>query len=552
MVILRGATLTIGKGHDENLLLLATVKPTRVRRRSALALAFCLIVFFSVAAPFAATPLPEVYPLVSVLLAICFLSDLITAILLFSQYTIAQSRAVLTLANGYLFAALIVIPVGLTYPGLFTQTGLLGAGLQTASWLYITWHFGFPAAVLAYTLLKDSTRTVADVPMKSAIGWSVAIVAVSVGALTWLFTGGNDLVPRLALNETSLSPLSFYLGSALVLFSAVTFALLWMRQDSVLDQWLLIATLAFFLETVMSSVLVTARFTVGFYVGIVLLLFNATVLMSILLTETTRLYGRLIQSNVALQRERNNKLFSLEALAASISHEVKQPLGAILANSEVAAVSIDRLPPDLVLAAEALRDIPGDVRRATELLRSVVTLFGRADRKPESVDVNGIVAEALLILRAEAAEHRINVHEDLTSRRPNIMGHRNQLLEVVINLIHNAIEAMSGVEERDRSLTIETRADDRGTVYLTVSDTGSGIDPNKAEEIFEAFVTTKSWGTGLGLAICRLIVERHGGQISASAAKGEQGAVFQLTFPMNQTNPRLMSTAIMSERVLAA
>jgi signal transduction histidine kinase len=304
----------------------------------------------------------------------------------------------------------------------------------------------------------------------------------------------------------------------------------------VLDQWLLIATLAFLLETVMSAVLVSARFTVGFYVGIVLLLFNAIIVMVILLTETTRLYGRLIRSNVALQRERHNKLLSLEALASSISHEVRQPLGAILANSEVAAMSIDRAPPDLELAAEALRGIPGDVRRANELLRDVGTLFGRADQELESVDVNEIAAQALRVLRTETEEHRINVHADQTLQLPRIMGNRGQLLEVLINLIHNAIEAMSGIEERDRLLTIEGRAGG-DTVSLTVKDTGPGIDPDKTEEIFEAFVTTKPWGTGLGLAICRLIAERHGGQISASSAKGQHGAVFQLTLPISHANP---------------
>jgi signal transduction histidine kinase len=528
--------LAISKREDENVLLLATVGPTRPQRFLAFALAFCLIVLFTVAASFAATPLPPVYPLVPALLAICFLSDVITATLLFSQYSITQSRALLALANGYLFAALIVIPVTLTYPGLFTPTGLLGAGLQTASWLYISWHLGFPTAVLAYTFLKDGNSTVADVSVKSAIGSSIAIAAVCVGALTWLFTSGNDIVPRLALNETALSPLSFYLGSALVLFTAIVFALLWVRQRSVLDQWLLIATLAFLLETVMSAVLVSARFTVGFYVGIVLLLFNAIIVMVILLTETTRLYGRLIRSNVALQRERHNKLLSLEALASSISHEVRQPLGAILANSEVAAMSIDRAPPDLELAAEALRDIPGDVRRANELLRDVGTLFGRADQELESVDVNEIAAQALRVLRTETEEHRINVHADQTLQLPRIMGNRGQLLEVLINLIHNAIEAMSGIEERDRLLTIEGRAGG-DTVSLTVKDTGPGIDPDKTEEIFEAFVTTKPWGTGLGLAICRLIAERHGGQISASSAKGQHGAVFQLTLPISHANP---------------
>lgn len=528
------------KGHDAKVLLLATAQPTGPQRRFAFALAVCLIVVFAGAASFAAVPLWQVYPVVPGLLATCFLSDVITATLLFSQFAIIQSRALLALASGYLFTALIVVPITLTYPGLFTPTGLLGAGLQTASWLYISWHFGFPATVLAYALLKERNATV-SIPVRSAIRWSIAIATVSVGALTLLFTRGNDIVPRLALNATALSPLSFYLGSALVLFTAAVLGLLWVRQRSVLDLWLLIATLAFLLETVMSAVLVSARFTVGFYVGVVLLLFNATIVMVILLAETTRLYGQLIRSNADLQRERRNKLFNLEAMAAAISHEVRQPLGAILTNSEVAAMSISRAPPDLESAAEALGDIASDVRRANDMFRSVGDLFKRPDQGLAPVDVNGIVTEALRMLRTEIEAHGINVHVSLTSGLPTIAGHRGQLLEVVINLIRNAIDAMSGIE-RDRVLTIESQVDDPGAVSLTVRDTGPGIAPDKTEEIFDAFVTTKSWGTGLGLAICRRIIEGHGGLISASSAREKPGAVFQLTIPTNPTNPSMTST----------
>jgi len=282
-------------------------------------------------------------------------------------------------------------------------------------------------------------------------------------------------------------------------------------------------------------VLVTARFTVGFYIGVVLLLFNATIVMVILLAETTRLYGRLIRSNAELSRERRNKLFNLEAMAAAISHEAKQPLGAILTNSEVAAMSIRRAPPDLELAAEALGDIANDVRRATELFGSVSGLFRRSDQDSVSVDINGVVTEALRLLHAETEAHHISVHVNLTSRLTIVMGHRAQLLEVVINLIRNAIDAMNGIED-DRLLSIESQVDDRGAVSLTVRDTGPGIATDKMEEIFEAFVTTKPWGTGLGLAICRRIIEGHGGLISASSTQDKRGAVFQLTIPVKPTN----------------
>jgi signal transduction histidine kinase len=496
-----------------------------------------LLVASGATAPFSAMPLPQLYPVVSALLAICFLSDFITAVLLFSQFSIIRSRALLVLASGYLFAALIVIPFGLTYPRLFSPTGLLGAGMQTASWLYLAWHFGFPAAVFGYTFLKDGTHTVPDASVKSAIGWSIAIVSIVVCALTLLFTAGNDFVPRLALNETALSPLVYYLGMLLALFTAVAFTSLWMRRRSVLDQWLLIATLAFLLETVLSNVLTPARFTVGFYAAIVLLLFNATIVMIILLTETTRLYARIIRSNDALRREQQNRLSSLEAIVASISHEVRQPLGAVLTNSETVVLSLKHTPPDVEIAMEALHDIERDAHRTTEIFKSIGALFGQTDQQLVPIDINDVVAETLRIMRGEIEERGIKTQVDLRPRLPHIMGHRGQLQEVLINLIHNGIEAMSAIESRERLLRIVTQFDDCA-VTLAVRDTGPGIDPGKMNQIFDAFITTKPSGMGLGLAICRRIVERHGGRISAWSAREQKGAVFQLTLPINPAAPR--------------
>jgi signal transduction histidine kinase len=534
--VILGVALAIGKGRQENALLLATVEPTWPQRRLALALGLGLLVVSGATAPFSAMPLPQIYTVVSALLAICFLSDLITAVLLFSQFSIIRSRALHVLASGYFFAALIVIPFGLTYPRLFSPTGLLGAGLQTASWLYLAWHFGFPAAVFSYTFLKDSTHAVPDASVKSAIGWSVALIPIFVCALTLLFTAGNDFVPRLALNETTLSPLVPYLGMLLVLFTAIAFTSLWMRQRSVLDQWLLIATLAFLLETVLSNVLTPARFSVGFYAGVVLLLFNATIVMVILLTETTRLYARIIRSNNALQREQQNKLSSLEAIVASISHEVRQPLGAVLTNSETAVLSLKHTPPDIEIAMEALHEIERDVHRTTEIFKSIGTLFGRTDQQLVSIDINDVVAETLRIMGGEIEERGIKAQVDLKPRLPHIMGHRGQLQEVVINLIHNGIEAMSAIESREkRLLTIVTQFDDYA-VTLAVRDTGLGIEPDKMNQVFDAFITTKPLGMGLGLSICRRIIERHGGQISAWSAGEQKGAVFQLTLPITPTS----------------
>jgi signal transduction histidine kinase len=153
------------------------------------------------------------------------------------------------------------------------------------------------------------------------------------------------------------------------------------------------------------------------------------------------------------------------------------------------------------------------------------------------IDINDVVAETLRIMRGEIEERGIKVQVDLRPRLPHIMGHRGQLQEVLINLIHNGIEAMSAIESRERLLRIVTQFDDCA-VTLAVRDTGPGIDQGKMNQIFDAFITTKPSGMGLGLAICRRIVERHGGRISAWSAREQKGAVFQLTLPINPAAPR--------------
>src|SRR5262245_16769694 len=197
--------------------------------------------------------------------------------------------------------------------------------------------------------------------------------------------------------------------------------------------------------------------------------------MVVLLTETTRLYARNISSLEALRRERQNKLLNLEAMAASISHEVRQPLSAIGLNSEAAELSLKRTPPDLGSAVEALHDIQGDVRRTSAVFATIGTVFGRAEGQRERVDLNEIAGAALRSVRGEMAKHDVKLQTRFEPNMPRVLGHPDQLLEVVINIVSNAIEAMQAVEGRDRVLTIETRDDlDLGQAVLAVRDTGPG------------------------------------------------------------------------------
>jgi signal transduction histidine kinase len=245
--------------------------------------------------------------------------------------------------------------------------------------------------------------------------------------------------------------------------------------------------------------------------------------------------ARLVGSNMLLERERNNKLMSLAATVATISHEMRQPLTAIVANGSAALHLLAPVPPDVEEARSALSDIISCAQRADKVLDDFHILYGKAESELEPVDVNEVSLEALRVLRAELNDHRVAVRIELTSEPPLIMGHGSQLQEVIMNLIRNAIEAMEATRSDGRLLEVRTTFGGGETITVEVKDSGPGIDPADLERIFDPFVTTKPHGTGLGLAICQMIAEHHGARLSA-VSDGKNGALFELVLPIQSVS----------------
>jgi signal transduction histidine kinase len=511
---------------------LVHLRPTARQSRAALTVAALALVGFAAAAPFAGRPMVALNALFPSLDALVFVTDLVTAFLLFAQYSISRARALFALATGYLFTACIVVPHALTFAGAFTPDGLLGAGIQTGSWLFIFWHIGFAAGLLAYAALRAEERPTPRSPASAlpAIGWSVAGVLVLVVGLTWLSTAGVHLLPRIILDQSRMSPIVVYPIWFTILLSVAAMAVLSLRRRSVLDQWLMVVALVFIAELVFSGLLPTVRFSLGFYAGRVFSIMTSSIVLIVMLAETARLYMGLVRSNALLRREQGNKLMNLEAMAASISHEIRQPITAMSSNSEAAIRLIQREPPDLAGALAALRDIASDGRRASEILRDIRGLFGKADRGQERIDVNETVLAALRILRGALGEHGVSARTELKPDVPPILGHRGQLQEVIVNLLQNAVEAMGAIRDDRRVLTVRTERDGDRAIVVEVEDTGPGIDARSLDKVFDAFVTTKPGGMGLGLAICRMIVDRHGGRLSAAPAD-PRGTVFRMVLP---------------------
>ena len=285
-------------GEPAEPFLLATLPPSPVQRRLALVIVVALLVAFVVTAPFRAIQLPKSGAFITVFQTVLFVNDLITATLLFAQFSMLRWRALLALASGYLFTALIAIPYALTFPGSFSETGLLGASYQTAGWLYLIWHCGLPLAVISYALLKGTDRTtrVYRGSTRAGIGFSVAVVTALVCVLTWAVVAGNDVLPELFLDAVRISPFGQHISAAIGLLSAVALALLWLRWRSVLDLWLMVVLSAWLLEIGFFVLLTALRFSLAFYASRMFALITASVVLLVLLSEMMTLYGRLARS----------------------------------------------------------------------------------------------------------------------------------------------------------------------------------------------------------------------------------------------------------------
>jgi signal transduction histidine kinase len=241
--------------------------------------------------------------------------------------------------------------------------------------------------------------------------------------------------------------------------------------------------------------------------------------------------ARLARANKMLERERDNKLMNVGAALSAISHELKQPLTAIVTKGSAARRFLERTPSDVPRVQNILGEIVEASFRANEVLENIRGLFGH-DQEPHPTDINELVSDSLRLLHEQFERHRIRIVTQLAGDIPAIAAHRGQLQEVIINLLQNSVDAMESVEP-PRLLRIETERRGPDAISIAIRDSGKGIDARVIDNIFDAFVTTKAKGKGLGLAISRMIVERHDGRLTASSAGLESGAVFHIVLPVN-------------------
>jgi hypothetical protein len=225
-----------------------------------------ILIGLATLAPFANIQLSRVESFIPVSDVIISLSGIITSVLLFGQFLTIRSRALLFLANGYLFMAMIAVSHALTFPGAFSPTGLLGAGPQSAGWIFVFWHFGFPLAIIGYVLAKKPGKSV-HYPAFPRIFPAAMVVAGLVCFLTWIATAKEQSLPVLLTDGTTFASPAPYAAGVDLILSALALVLLLKRGWSILDTWLAVATCAFVAKLVITTALVSGRFTLGWYSG---------------------------------------------------------------------------------------------------------------------------------------------------------------------------------------------------------------------------------------------------------------------------------------------
>jgi PAS domain-containing protein len=307
---------------------LSTLPPSPTDRRLAVAVVAASALVFAVTAPFARTQLAPVWAFIPSYQSALALNDLITAILLYAQSRTLRSRALVLLASGYLFTGLMAIVHALTFPGLLSPTGLLGAGPQSTAWLYMFWHGGFPLLVIGYALTKR-TGDDPDVTLQSgrgAIVLSVVAVVVAVCGLALVATAGHDLLPRI-MAAKGYSSAQIVVTSLVWGMSLATLLVLWLaRPHSVLDLWLMVVMCAWLADIALAAVLNGGRFDLGFYAGRIYGLLAASFVLVVLLLETGALYTQLARLFELERRRAAEEISSINAKLDTVVNSSPLPI----------------------------------------------------------------------------------------------------------------------------------------------------------------------------------------------------------------------------------
>jgi signal transduction histidine kinase len=394
-------------------------------------------------------------------------SDLVTAALLFGQYSIGRNPALNILAAGYLFTAIIVIPHALTFPGVFSETGLIAAGPQSAAWLYVAWHTVLPLAVIAFALRRPHEMAIDDPGGKSGLAIFTAILSAAgaVMALTLIVTAGHRWLPLMMDGGHFTTVTRIVVGVLLLLPLSALLVLATKRQRSVLDLWLMVVMFAWLCTITIGAFLSGGRFDVGWYLGSVFDWLTSIFVLLMLLSETVGLYARQFRAVAIERRDRERRFAETEVMlihlsrvtelgqnVSSLIHEISQPLTAI-ANYAAAGIQLlQASKPDQ--AKRSLELLAEQTRRTSEIVDSFKEFIRRHEPEKRVENLPKLLRDALRLSLVGGSDEEPAVQISCSPSASSVSGVRVQIEQVVFNLIRNAVEAMR--DSRHRMLTLAT------------------------------------------------------------------------------------------------
>lgn len=527
----------------ENRVFLISVPVRPADRRLALTVVGISLLIFLALVPFARQPLAQVWAFIPAYEAALAISDLVTAIILLIQFHILRSRAALMLAAGYLFTACMIVPHALTFPGVFSPTGLLGAGPQSTAWLYMFWHGAFPLAVIAYARLRSREKVIAPASARALrpIVLTVAGVLIAAIGLTALATVGSAVLPDIMSGSRTGS--YFIVSTAWVLSFAALLVLSFRKERSVLDLWLTVVMCAWVFDIGLSAIFNTGRFDLGFYAGRAYGLLAATFVLAVLLFETGALYAELTRLFAAEQEERRREAEQgrrlletslaleaanqeLEAFSYSVAHDLRAPLRAVNGFSEILLEDYHHKLDEE--GRRCLRDIQESAQTMSRLIDDLLSLarISRAELRRQRVDLSEIARSVAARLHNSQPERKVEfaIAEGLGDE-----GDAGLLSIAIENLIGNAWKYSS--KRPQARIEVGMMPPNGRSIYF-VRDNGAGFDMAYYPKLFGVFQrlhsTREFEGTGIGLATVQRIIRRHGGRIWAEAAV-DHGATFFFT-----------------------
>ena len=557
------------RSPDPQRVFLSILPAQRTERRIALAVVLASLAISLVAAPFAQVKLPRVDAFIPIYESALTFNDLITAVLLFGQFTILRSRAILLLACAYLFTGLMVVAHMLSFPGLFAEGGLLSGGPQTTAWLYFIWHSIFPLLVMVYALQpRVGTEPAMEMAPRAALLAGIGASLVAVIAAVALTTAGHALLPPV-MDGNGYTPAIKAIVTTVWLFSLAALGLLWRRKPhSVLDLWLMVVLCAWLCEVALAAVLNAGRFDLGFYFGRIFGFLSTSLVLVVLLLETRALYARLAQSleaeRVILQdanqvleqrvaersrqleaeiaeREKAQetlreaqKLEAIGRMAGGIAHDFNNLLTVVQGNAEILQDS--PLSED---DRHCVKAIDRAAERGSRLVRQILTFSRRQPLKADVIDLRQRSEELSEMLgRSVRGDIRliVSMADDLWPVECDVA----ELEIALMNLCVNARDAMPKgglVRVEGRNSTLEAPAGHAAGlsgdfVALSITDTGTGIAPDDITKVFEPFFTTKDVGKGTGLGLSQVygFAQQSGGMATIDSKLGE-GTTVTLYLP---------------------